>query len=247
MSKIDEFIKRAEKLLDSRGADSPEFKKWRNEVEHYLKKLFGNESNELALFENIEFYNYYLTYDLLTGGWRKQILKEKDLFKKGLKNAIFHLKNYEEEIIENEERSHYLDEEDEEEIEAEAAERAERVGRYDGIVDGGSRRRGGAASNGASGGAASGGAASSGGKSRRNKNIFIVQGKNDGVKKQVANFLLKTVNKPIVLDVDEHGIKMSSDTKDVYFEIDQEGKWQTDIAKKLKAMKLEIKQKNLRG
>jgi len=40
---------------------------------------------------------------------------------------------------------------------------------------------------------------------------------------------------------------MSSDTKDVYFEIDQEGKWQTDIAKKLKAMKLEIKQKNLRG
>jgi len=235
MAKIDEFIKRAERLLDSGGADSHEFKKWRNEVENYLKKLFGNESNELALFENIEFYNYYLTYDLLTGGWRKQILKEKDLFKKGLKNAIFHLKNYEEEIIENEERAHYLDEEDEEEIEAEAAERAERVGRYDGIVDGGARRRGG--------GGASGRKA---GKSGRNKNIFIVQGKNDGVKKQVANFLLKTVIKPIVLNVDEHGIKMSSDTKDVYFEIDQEGKWQTDIAKKLKAMKLELKQKNLR-
>jgi len=239
MAKLDEFINKAEKLLNSGGADSPEFKKWRNEVEHYLKKLFGNESNELALFENIEFYNYYLTYDLLTGGWRKQLLKEKDLFKKGLKNAIFHLKNYKEEIIENEERAHYLDEEDEEEIEAEAAERAERVGRYDGIVDGGSRRRGGGAASGGAGGGKSG-------KSGRNKNIFIVQGKNDGVKKQVANFLLKTVIKPIVLDVDDRGIKMSSDTKDIYFEIDQEGKWQTDITKKLKAMKLEMKQKNLR-
>jgi len=240
MAKIDEFIKRAERLLDSGGADSHEFKKWRNEVENYLKKLFGNESNELALFENIEFYNYYLTYDLLTGGWRKQILKEKDLFKKGLKNAIFHLKNYEEEIIEKEERSHYLDEfEDDEEIEAETAEMAERAGRYDGIVDGGARRSSRAASGGAGGGRKAG-------KSGRNKNIFIVQGKNDGVKKQVANFLLKTVNKPIVLNVDEHGIKMSSETKDVYFEIDQEGKWQTDIAKKLKAMKLELKQKSLR-
>jgi hypothetical protein len=235
MAKIDEFINKAERLLDS-GADSPEFKRWRNEVENYLKKLFGNESNELALFENIEFYNYYLTYDLLTGGWRKQILKEKDLFKKGIKNAIFHLKNFEEEIIEKEERAHYLDEfEDEEEIEAEAAEMAERAGRFDGIIDKGAKRR--------AGGAVSGGKA---GKSGRNKNIFIVQGKNDGVKKQVANFLLKTVIKPIVLNVDERGIKMSSDTKDVYFEIDQEGKWQLDIAKKLKAMKLELKQKNLR-
>jgi len=204
MSKLNEFINRAEKL-DKSNANSPEFKKWRNEVAQYLKRLFGDTSNELVSFENIEFYNYYLTFDVLNGYWREHILKEKDLFKKGLKTAIFFLKGYENEITELEEKAQ----------KAEAEEEANK------------RTKG-------------------KGSKRKGKNIFIVQGKNDGVKKQVANFLLKTVAQPIVLNVDDRGIRMSSDSKEMYFEIDQDGKWQQDIAKKLKAMKLELKKKNLR-
>jgi len=199
MSKITEFINRAKKL-DKSGANSPEFKKWRNDVSQFLKKMFGNTSSELVSFENIEFYNYYLTFDVFNASWREHILKEKELFKKGLKTAIFFLKGYEEELIELEEKVQR----------AEAAEKS----------------------------------ASKASKKASN-NIFIVQGQNDGVKKQVANFLLKTVNKPIILNVDERGIKMSSVSKDIYFKIDKDGKWQQDIAKKLKAMKLNIKMKNL--
>jgi hypothetical protein len=201
MSKITEFIDRAKKL-DKSDANSPEFKKWKTDVSQFLKKTFGNTSSELVSFENIEFYNYYLTFDVFKGSWREHILKEKELFKKGLKTAIFFLKGYEEEIIELKERTQR----------AKAAEKT---------VSRASKRAG--------------------------NNIFIVQGRNDGVKKQVANFLLKTVNKPIILNVDEHGIKMSSVSKDVYFKIDKDGKWQQDIAKKLNAMKLNIKMKNLRG
>jgi len=204
MSRISEFINRAEKLHKA-GAGSPEFKKWRADVSQYLKKLYGDTSNELTSFENIEYYNYYLTYDVFNGGWRENILKEKDLFEKGLKNAIFYLENYEADILELEEKAQ----------EAEAEEEAKK------------RTKG-------------------KGSKRKGKNIFIVQGKNDGVKKQVANFLLKTVAQPIVLNVDDRGIRMSSDSKEMYFEIDQDGKWQQDIAKKLKAMKLELKKKNLR-
>ena len=204
MSKLNEFINRAEKLNNS-NANSPDFKKWRNEVAQFLKRLFGDTSNELVSFENIEFYNYYLTFDVLNGYWREHILKEKDLFKKGLKTAIFFLKGYENEITELEEKAQ----------KAEAEEEANK------------RTKG-------------------KGSKRKGKNIFIVQGKNDGVKKQVANFLLKTVAQPIVLNVDDRGIRMSSDSKEMYFEIDQDGKWQQDIAKKLKAMKLELKKKNLR-
>jgi hypothetical protein len=202
MSKLNEFINRAEKL-NNFNANSPEFKKWRNEVAHYLKRLFGDTSNEFVSFENIEFYNYYLTFDVLNGYWREHILKEKDLFKKGLKTAIFFLKGYEDEIIELEEKAQ----------KAEAAEKAA----------GKSSRR-------------------SASKAENNK-IFIIQGRNDGAKKQVANFLLSTVTKPIVLNVDERGIKMSSDTKEIYFKLDKNGKWQQDIAKKLKAMKLNLKKK----
>jgi len=209
MDKISEFINRAEKLHKS-GAGSPEFKKWKAEVSQYLKKIYGDTSNELTTFENIEYYNYYLTYDLLTGGWRENILKEKDLFEKGLKTAVYYLENFEADIIEQEERA----------LEAEAEAEAEEA-----IKNGKSK---------------------SGKRKGKNKNIFIVQGKNDGVKKQVANFLLKTVAQPIVLNVDDRGIRMLSDTKDMYFEIDQEGKWQQDIAQKLKAMKLEMKKKTVR-
>ena len=198
MSKLTEFINRA-KNLDKSGASSPEFKKWRSDVSQFLKKTFGSTSSELVSFQNIEFYNYYLTFDVFNGSWREHILKEKELFKKGLKTAIFFLKGYEEEIIELKERT-----------QAKAAEKT-----------------------------------ASKASKRAGNNIFVVQGRNEGAKKQVANFLLKTVNKPIILSVDEHGIKMSSDSKDVYFKIDKDGKWQQDIAKKLNAMKLNIKMKNL--
>jgi predicted extracellular nuclease len=199
MSKLNDFINRAEKLNNS-NANSPEFKKWRNEVAQYLKRLFGDTSNEFVSFENIEFYNYYLTFDVLNGYWREHILKEKDLFKKGLKTAIFFLKGYEDEIIELEEKTQ----------KAEAAEKA---------------------------------AGKSSRRAESNNKIFIIQGRNDGVKKQVANFLLSTVTKPIVLNVDERGIKMSSDTKEIYFKLDKSGKWQEDMAKKLKDMKLNLKKK----
>jgi len=205
MSKLNEFINRAEKLNNS-NANSPDFKKWRNEVAQFLKRLFGDTSNELVSFENIEFYNYYLTFDVLNGYWREHILKEKDLFKKGLKTAIFFLKGYENEITELEEKAQ----------KAEAAEKAA----------GKSSKR---ASN----------------KAENNK-IFIIQGRNDGVKKQVANFLLSTVTKPIILNVDERGIKMSSDSKEIYFKLDKSGKWQQDMAKKLQTMKLNLKKKKVK-
>lgn len=214
MPKIKEFIKRAEKLYDSNATD-PAFKAWRSDVNKFLKKIFGGTSNEVTAFENIEYYNYYLTYDVFNGGWRENILKEKDLFKKGIKTAIFYLENYESEIIDLEERAQRI--EDQIDIENESTEKTSNKSSK-GITN----------------------------KKRRNKNIFIVQGRNDGVKKQVANFLLKTVIKPIILNVDDHGIKMSSDSKDIYFEIDNEGQWQLDIAKKLKAMKLDMKKKNVR-
>jgi len=207
MSKLNEFINRAEKL-DKSNANSPEFKKWRNEVAQYLKRLFGDTSNELVSFENIEFYNYYLTFDVLNGYWREHILKEKDLFKKGLKTAIFFLKGYEDEIIELEEKAQ----------KAEAAEKAERAA----------------------------GKSSNKTGNKTGKNIFIVQGRNDGARKQVANFLLKTVTQPIVLNVDERGIKLTSNSKEMYFKIDKDGKWQQDMAKKLKAMKLDLKKKKVR-
>jgi len=207
MSKLNEFINRAEKL-DKSNANSPEFKKWRNEVAQYLKRLFGDTSNELVSFENIEFYNYYLTFDVLNGYWREHILKEKDLFKKGLKTAIFFLKGYEDEIIELEEKAQ----------KAEAAEKAERAA-------GKSSKKAG---------------------NKAGKNIFIVQGRNDGARKQVANFLLKTVTQPIVLNVDERGIKLTSNSKEMYFKIDKDGKWQQDMAKKLKAMKLDLKKKKVK-
>jgi len=200
MSKISEFINRAEKFEKS-GVNSPEFKKWKNDVTQFLKKLYGDTSNELVSFENIEFYNYYLTFDVFNGCWRAHILKEKDLFEKGLKTAIFFLKGYEEEIMELEEK-------------AQKAGAAEKTA--------------GKSSKGAG------------------KNIFIVQGQNDGVKKQVANFLLRTVTKPIILSVDERGIKMSCDSKEIYFKIDKDGKWQQDIEKKLKDMKMDLKKKNIR-
>jgi hypothetical protein len=209
MSKLNEFINRAEKL-DKSGTNSPEFKKWRNEVAQYLKRIFGDTSNELVTFENIEFYNYYLTFDVLNGYWREHILKEKDLFKKGLKTAIFFLKGYEDEIIELEEKA----------LKAEAAEKAERAA-------GKSSKR-------------------TSSKTGKNKNIFIVQGRSNEAKKQVANFLLKTVTQPIVLNVDERGIKLTSNSKEMYFKIDKDGKWQQDMVKKLKAMKLDIKMKKVK-
>ncbi|WP_461248767.1 hypothetical protein, partial [Treponema sp. R6D11] len=66
-------------------------------------------------------------------------------------------------------------------------------------------------------------------------------GKNDGVKKQVANFLLKTVAQPIVLNVDERGIRMSSDSKDMYFEIDKKAKWNQEKETKQKPRNLNLK------
>jgi len=208
MSKIDEFINRAEKLNKS-NANSPEFKKWRNDVIQYLKKIFGNPSNESVSFENIEFYNYYLSFDVLSGYWREHILKEKDLFLKGLKTAIFFLKGFQEEIIELEEKAQQA-----------AAEAAEKKA-------GKSSKR---AAN----------------KAGENKNIFIIQGRNANGRKQVADFLLKTVTQPIVLNVDDRGIKLTSESKEMYFEIDKDGRWQQDMEKKLKAMKMDMKKKKAR-
>jgi len=98
MARIKDLIERAERLHSS-GITEPAFKSWRNDSIRFLEKVFGEESNEAVTFENIEFYNSYLTYDLLSGGWKENILKEKDTFDKGLRNAIFYLKNYETEII----------------------------------------------------------------------------------------------------------------------------------------------------
>lgn len=98
MAKIKDLIERAEKLFNS-GIHEPAFKSWRNDSIRFLQKAFGEDSNEAVTFENIEFYNYYLTYDMLTGGWKENILKEKDTFGKGLRNAIFYLQNYESEIV----------------------------------------------------------------------------------------------------------------------------------------------------
>jgi predicted nucleotide-binding protein len=259
MTKMKEFIERAEKLYDS-GVNEPEFKAWKDDVVRFLKKMYGLDSHEATAFDQIEYYNFYLTVDVDNGRWHGNKSKEKDVFQKGLKTAILYLKNYESDKgIDNEER-----------IQKNTNETV------------------------------------------NNEHIFIVHGRNDGVKAQVANFLLKLGIKPIILheqmnkgktiiekfekhsdvkasiilftsdDVGkfkddsefekrarqnvifeagyfigklgreftiillEHGLKMPSDLAGyIYFEIDQNERWQLDIAKELKGMKFDIDMNDL--
>lgn len=215
MEKIQEFINRAEKLYDS-GVNEPKFKAWKSDVVKFLSKAYGNNSNQVAIFNNIEYYNYYLTYDVFNGGWKKNILKEGETFKKGIKTAIFYLKNYES-------NDNFIDsiidktiniDEDEEESVSKTGKRTKNKSAK-GIAN----------------------------KKAKNKNVFIVNGRTVKSKAKVENYLLELGIKPIILNVDENEIKMSTNSNDTYFKIDQDGKWQTDFAKKLKAMKLDIKKK----
>jgi predicted nucleotide-binding protein len=259
MDKIKEFIERAEKLFDS-GVSEPEFKAWKDDIVRFLKKIYGYDSHEAIAFGEIEYYNFYLTVDVYNGRSHRNKSKEKDIFQKGLKTAILYLKNYESDnVIKTEEK-----------IQMNINETV------------------------------------------NNENIFIVHGRNDGIKAQVANFLLKLGIKPIILheqmnkgqtiiekfekhsdvkasiilftndDVGkfkddsefekrarqnvifeagyfigklgreftiillEHGLKMPSDLDGyIYFEIDQNERWQLDIAKELKGMKFDIDMNDL--
>jgi predicted nucleotide-binding protein len=98
MAKIKDLIERAERLHDSKITE-PAFKSWRNDSIRFLQKVFGEESNEAATFENIKFSITYLSFDFFRFSWKENILKEKEIFEKGLKNAIFYLKSYESDIL----------------------------------------------------------------------------------------------------------------------------------------------------
>ena len=97
MAKIQDLIERAERLHGSKITE-PAFKSWRNDSIRFLKKVFGEESNEAVTFENIEFTITYFSFDFLKFGWKENLLKEKDTFEKGLKYAIYYLKTFESEI-----------------------------------------------------------------------------------------------------------------------------------------------------
>ena len=98
MAKIQDLIERAERLQNSKITD-PAFKSWRNDSIRFLQKVFGEESHEAHTFENITFFITYITYDIFRDGWKEHILNEKYNFKKGLRTAIFYLKNFESEIL----------------------------------------------------------------------------------------------------------------------------------------------------
>jgi len=98
MAKIQDLIERAERLQNSKITD-PAFKSWRNDSIRFLQKVFGEESHEALTFKNITFYITYITYDIFRDGWKEHILNEKYNFKKGLRTAIFYLKNFESEIL----------------------------------------------------------------------------------------------------------------------------------------------------
>jgi len=100
MAKIKDLIGRAERLFNS-GINDPAFKSWRNDTIRFLQKVFGEESTEAATFKNIDFYYTYYTYDLLNYDWKENILNKKNVFERGLRNAIFYLKNYESEILDD--------------------------------------------------------------------------------------------------------------------------------------------------
>jgi len=100
MAKINDLIERAEKLFDS-GIKDPVFKSWRNDSIRFLEKVFGEESTEAVTFKNIRYYYTYFTYDLINGGWIEHLFNRKNVYEKGLRNAIFYLKNYEAEILDD--------------------------------------------------------------------------------------------------------------------------------------------------
>jgi len=255
MAKIKELIQRAENLSNS-GINEPEFKSWKDDVIKFLKKLYGDNSNEAVTFENIDFYNYYLTYDVFNGGWRENILKEKDTFKKGLKTALFYLRNYQEDGY----TANYDDKEQKTKNKAFGA----------------------------------GGAADKPAKKAAGGNkIFLVHGRNDGVKTQVSDFLTNAGIKPVTLNKKnvkgstimekieknpnvtasiilfsgeeeqniifeagyflgrlgreytvillEEGLAVPDDLEGCkYLEIDKYGKWQSGLASELKNMNFEI-------
>jgi predicted nucleotide-binding protein len=153
MAKIKDLIERAERLHNS-GITDPVFKSWRNDSIRFLQKVFGEESTKAVTFENIEFYYTYLTYDLLNGVWKEHLFNKKNIFEKGLKNAIFYLKNYESEIL----------------IDVDIEERGQKN------------------SNKVS------------HKESHKNNIFIVHGRNDGVKDKVANFISELGIEPIIFN-----------------------------------------------
>jgi len=253
VAKIKDLIERAEKLYNS-GVNEPEFKSWKDDAEKYLKKIYGETSSEAAAFENIEYYKYYLTFDLFNGGWRENILKEKDTFQKGIKTAVFYLKSYEAD-------DHVVDfEKKEQKAKNKSSDKA---------------------------------AAAPEAKKASNKKIFFVHGRNDGVKTQVADFLLKTGIKPVNINKNigkdqplmekmakhsdvkasivlfssaagqnvifeagyfigklgmehtvillEEGVETPSELNGcAFYEIDQKGKWRLEIANKLKSMNFDI-------
>ena len=98
MAKIKDLIERAEKLYNS-GITDHAFKSWRNDSIRFLQKVFGEDSHEAVTFEHIGFSITYITYDFFRDGWKEHVLNEKYNFKKGLKTAIFYLKNFESEIL----------------------------------------------------------------------------------------------------------------------------------------------------
>jgi len=100
MAKIRDLIERAERLHNT-GINNPAFKSWRNDSIRFLQKVFGENSTEAVTFGSIVFYYTYLTYDFLNDGWKEHIFNHKDVFEKGLRNAIFYLKNYESEILDD--------------------------------------------------------------------------------------------------------------------------------------------------
>jgi len=258
MAKIKDFIEKAERLYDS-GINEPEFKSWKDDVDKFLKKAYGETSTEFTAFDNIEYYNYYLTYDVFNACWREHILKEKDTFQKGIKTAVFYLKNYESDgnIIDFEKSS--------------GQKAKNKASNEEGAQDESAKKP-----------------AGGGGKK-----IFLVYGRNDGVKTQVADFLLKAGIKPININKNtnreqsiiekiekysdvrasiilfsadagqnalfeagyfigklgkestiillEQGLETPSDLNGcAFFEIDQKGRWQLDIAGKLKSMNFDI-------
>jgi len=97
MAKIQDLIERAERLHNSNITD-PAFKSWRNDTIRFLQKVFGDGSNEAVTFENIDFFITYITFDFLRFSWKEHILNEKYIFKKGLRTAIYYLKNFESDI-----------------------------------------------------------------------------------------------------------------------------------------------------
>jgi hypothetical protein len=195
MEKIQEFIKKAENLYNS-GINAPEFKAWKRDVVHYLRKIYGDNSYQAVSFDNIDYYNYYFTYDVFNDCWKKNILKEKDTFNNGIKTAIYYLINYESDdyifdFYEKEQKS--------------ANKTSVRTGNKSA-------------------------------KGSANKNVFIVNGRGSE-KAKVERYLFELGINPIILNVDENEVKMSTNSGNTYFKIDQEGKWRLDLAKKLKALK----------